>query len=433
MFQKRLVSVLILVALVITLSATASVSAAQDKIKLVWLTHWGEDIYLKHEQALIDEYQKANPNITIELQTVPFDQLLTKIVTGRTAGTSPDIYHLYNLWMPEFVASGTLAEPPAEIVDAVKKNTPEGVQQGVSVGGKIWGYPTEVNTYLLIYNKKLLKEAGFDNPPKTWDELKKMAAAITKKDDTGAVTRVGFGIIPGWDSGMVHPFMALLFSNGGEYLSEDQATVAFNSPQGVETLQLYLDLLKNGGLDMSVGGLAEFPNGKVGMVIMANWWRTTLMGSKEIDFKNDVGVAEIPVGPSGKQTATVSYNWLLGVDGKSAHPKEAWDFVRWLNTPRGEGKGSPMGEYLTTALGAIPSSLFDQKAFESALSDHFLTPFVASTQYARPEPVLAGGQEIKTKLQTEIEAALAGSGDAKATLDTVAEEANGILKEKAQK
>src|ERR687883_58200 len=101
MFQKRLVSILLLVALVVGLGVTTSVSHAQDKIKLTWLTHWGEDVYQKPQQDLIAEYEKAHPNVTIELQTVPFDQLLTKIVTGRTGGTSADIYHFYNLWMPE--------------------------------------------------------------------------------------------------------------------------------------------------------------------------------------------------------------------------------------------------------------------------------------------------------------------------------------------
>ena len=46
-------------------------------------------------------------------------------------------------------------------------------------------------------------------------------------------------------------------------------------------------------MDMSINGLNDFPTGKVGMVIMANWWKSTLEAAKDIDFKNDVGVAEI--------------------------------------------------------------------------------------------------------------------------------------------
>ena len=140
MVQKRLGILSILLALVIALSTFGThVSHAQDKVNLTWLTHWGEEVHLKEQQALIDEYQKANPNVTITLQTVLFDDLLTKIITGHTAGTSPDIYHFYNLWMPEFVSSGLLSTPPDDVIDMVKKNTPPGVQQGVTAGGKIWG------------------------------------------------------------------------------------------------------------------------------------------------------------------------------------------------------------------------------------------------------------------------------------------------------
>jgi len=432
MSQKRLVVLLVLAALLFGVGTSRPASAA-DKVKLTWITHWNTEAQIKAEQALIDEYQSTHPDVTIVLQAVDFGDLLTKITTSNTAGTNADIYHVYNLWLPDFAKSKLLAIPPDDMIAAIKKNAAPAAVAGITVNGQIWGYPTELNTYLLNYNKKLLKEAGFDKPPATWDELKAMAPKITKKDSTGAIKQVGYAVIPGWDSGMVHPFSALLFSNGGDYLSADGKTVAFNSPQGVATLQLYMDLLKSGGMDVSINGMNDFPNGKVGMTIMANWWRSTLETSKNIDFKNDVGVAPIPVGPSGKASTTLSYNWLLGVDAKSAHPKEAWEFVRWLTSPRGEGKGSPMGDYLTSVLGAIPSSLFDQKAYNDRLNDFFLTPYIASTTNARPEPVIAGGQEIKTKLQTQLEAVLNGQGEPKAALDQTASEANDILSENQSK
>ena len=432
MAQRRLLSLFVLVMLVLTLGASRQ-ARAQDKVTLTWLTHWNTADQEKAEQALIAEYEAAHPNIHIELQAVDFGELLTKITTANTAGTNPDIYHIYNLWLPDFAKSKLLATPPDDMIAAIKQNAAPAAVTGVTVNNQIWGYPTEINTWLLNYNKKLLKAAGFDKPPANWDDLKKMAAAITKKDSTGAIQQVGFAVIPGWDSGMVHPFNSLLFSNGGDYLSKDGKTAAFNSPQGVETLQLYLDLLKNGGMDVSINGNAEFPNGRVGMTIMANFWRPTLEASKSFDFKTDIGVAPIPVGPRGKEPSTLSYNWLLSVDAKSKHPKEAWDFIKWMTSPRAEGKGSPMGDYLTSTLGAMPRSLFDQKAYNDRLSDFFLTPYVESTKYARPEPVIAGGQEIKTKLQTQLEAVLNGQGDPKAALDQTASEANDILAENQPK
>ncbi len=428
MFSKRFISVLLAVMLVVTAMPLVASAQGDEQITLTVLTHWGEEANLATQLATFDEYMALHPNVTIELQTVDFGNLLTRIITGRTAGTSPDIYHIYNLWLPEFVNSGMLSVPSEEIAQDIAENAAGTSVIGVTVNDQIWGYPTEVNTYLLLYNKRLLEEAGFSEPPATWDELKEMAPAITKVDDTGAISQVGFGAITGWDSGVVHPFMALLMSNGGSYFNEDMTELAIGNEQGLETLQLYSDLLASGGMDLSVP-YTDFANSSIGMLIMANWWRATLMNSENIDYATEVGVAPIPVGPSGEETATLAYNWLYAVDAGSAHEEAAWELVKWLNTPRGEGEPSPAGEYLVNNLGAIPSMLFDQEAYADDLGDHFLAPFVASTGYALQEPVIGGSQEVKTLLQSEIEALWTGMTDPQSLIDFVVPEANAILEE----
>jgi len=424
--MRRQIAVLLAVVMLLALAAPGL--QAQEPIKLTMLTHFAEARPLEAQQAMVDEYMATHPGVTIEVQTVPFDQLLTRIITSRTAGTSPDIYHIYNLWLPEFVGGGMLAPMPDDLAAWISEEAAPTSVVGVTYDGQLWGVPTEVNTYLLIYNKTLLAEAGFDAPPTTWDEVLEMAPLITKKDDTGAVTQVGFGVITGWDSGVVHPFMALLFSNGGEYFSEDFTTVAFDSPQGLETLQFYQSLVENGGIDISVP-YSDIANGHIGMLIMANWYRASLMASENIDYDTEIGVAPIPVGPSGTEPSSVAYNWLWSVDAGSPNQEAAWDFIRWMNTPRGEGEPSPVGDFFVNEFGAIPSMLPDQAAFAEELGDHFLAPFVESTAYARQEPVIGGSQEIKTLLQVELEALFAGMTDPQSLLDYVVPEANAILEE----
>jgi ABC-type glycerol-3-phosphate transport system substrate-binding protein len=126
---------------------------------------------------------------------------------------------------------------------------------------------------------------------------------------------------------------------------------------------------------------------------------------------------------------TLSYNWLWSVDAGSENQEAAWNFIQCLNSEKDAGKGSPMGDYLVHSLGAIPSLLYDQKAFEADLSDFFLKAYVESTNYARPEPVVKGGQEVKTRLQTEIEAVLSGVSDAETALQTAADEGDAVLTE----
>jgi multiple sugar transport system substrate-binding protein len=423
--------VYLLLGLSLILAFSVSLVTAQEPVTLRILTHWGEESFLEGQEALYGACE-AQTGVNVELETVAFNDLLTKIIANQTAGTNSDIIHVYNLWLPDFARSGLLAPPPQEIVDAISANTSEGVVRGITSGEEVWGWPTEVNTYLLIYNKRLLEEAGYTEPPATWDELKEMAAAITQTDDTGAVTQIGYGIITGWDSGVVHPWATLLQSNGGQYLSDDLTATAYNSPEGLETLQLYADLVESGGTDVSMAAQAEFANGRVGMIIMANWWRSGLQNAAGVDYETEVGVAPVPVGPSGEETSTMSYNWLWSVTSTSPNQEKAWEFIQCMNTPAAEGEGSPMGEYLVNVLGAIPSMTYDQEAFAEDLGDHFLAPFVESVAYALPEPVVAGGQEVKTRLQTEIEAVLQGMQDVASALEFASMEGDTVLQEFAQ-
>ncbi len=60
---------------------------------MTMLTHWGTEDQLAAQQTIIDAYMESNPDVNIELVTVDFGELRTKIITGRTAGISADVYH----------------------------------------------------------------------------------------------------------------------------------------------------------------------------------------------------------------------------------------------------------------------------------------------------------------------------------------------------
>lgn len=403
------------------------VTAVPKPVKLTILTHWGEESLLKPMQAMIDEYMRLNPYVTIEYQAVTFDQLLPKIVTARAAGISPDIVHFYNLWTPDFVKGGMMAVPPADALEDIRANYSPGSIKAVTYADQIWGYPTEINTYLLVYNKKMFQEAGINKPPSTFQEMKEAACKLKQVDADGKVTRAGLAVMPGWDSGVVHPFLSLLWSGGGQYVADDYSKSLFNSPVGLKTLTLHTDMIKEKCIDPSIGSFNDFVTGKAAMIIMANWFRSTLQSSF-VDGYENVGVVPIPTDGGAKSTA-LQYNWLWGVDNGSKNRDEAWKFLKWLNTPSAEGQASPMGDYLTSALGAIPSRVSDQVALADRLSDEFMKAYVASTATAMPEPVYAGGQEVKTALQIEIEAAWYGQKTPEEALRFAAEEADRIMAE----
>ncbi len=188
-------------------------------------------------------------------------------------------------------------------------------------------------------------------------------------------------------------------------------------------------MIKDGSVDLGLGQ-PDFVAGKVAMTIMANWWGADLRAGVPGGIQN-VGVAPIPHSASGS-SATLQYSWLWGVDQNSQHANEAWNFLKWLNSPAGSGKSSPMGDYLTTGLNAIPGRTSDQEAHADKLNDAFVKPFVDALKVAHTEPIIPGAQEIKTALQKQIEAAWFGQKSNQAALNAAADEANRILAEKGK-
>lgn len=400
-------------------------AAAQDKVKLTVLTHWGQAAQKDPLEAIFKQYTDANPNVEIELQTVEFAELLKRITTGALGGDVTDIVHIYNLWLPD-LATSILAAPPEAVSTDVSAAYAGGTTGGASYGNQIWGFPTEVNTYQLIYNKKMLDAAGV-TPPAKLSEMRDAAKACTVMDGS-TQTQAGWLFQATWDSGVVHPFTSLLWSNNGQYVNEDHTEALFNQQPGVDVLQIESDIFADGSAMTGVPDDGDFEAGHAAMTIMANWWGAQLKAS-DIGMEN-VGVAPIPTGEGGTSIA-LQYEWLWAVNNGSKNIDAAWQFLTWLNSPASEGASSPMGDFLTSALNAIPGRTSDQQAHQDVLSDPFVAPFVAALATSQTEAVIPGAQEIKTALQTQIESAWYGQTDPQTALNTAAGEANRILAEKA--
>ncbi len=399
-------------------------AAAQDNVKLTVLTHWNIAEQKDPLEAIFKQYTDANPNVEIELQTVAFADLLTRITTGALGGETTDIVHIYNLWLPD-LATSILAAPPEAVSSDVSAAYAGGTVAGASYADQVWGFPTEVNTYQLIYNKKMLDAAGV-TPPTKLSEMRDAAKACTIMDgDTQ--TQAGWLFQATWDSGVVHPFTSLLYSNNGEYVNEDHTEALFNQQPGVDVLQVECDIFTDGSAMTGVPEDGDFEAGHAAMTIMANWWGAQLKAS-DIGMEN-VGVGPIPVGEDGTSIA-VQYEWLWAVNNATKNAEAAWNFLTWLNTPASEGASSPMGDFLTSALNAIPGRTSDQEAHQDVLSDPFVAPFVTALATSQTEALIPGAQEIKTALQTQIESAWYGETDPQTALNNAADQANSILAEK---
>jgi multiple sugar transport system substrate-binding protein len=405
-----------------------------DKKKLAYAVHWsdyqlngmyeGSTLKSKGLKHYLQEYTEIHPEIEFELKEIPFSEYEGKLRALYQSGAGPDIYQIYSVWGASYVKDGLFDKPPADIQKDVKENYIS--TAGVTMGDEIWGIPTEINDYALIYNKRLLREAGYTTPPRTWKELVDISVKTTQRDAQGNITQYGIAFIPGDEGQVVDTFLSLLFRNGGQYLSADNKKALFNNSVGVSTLEQMGELFKKGATDQR-GNYWDFTNKKVAMGFAVPWHKNRIQEGFGADFDKEVGIAPLP---RTKTSATLEYSLFMGVMSSSQNKKEAWEFLKWLSSDIQPTTGTTRyGDLLATTIGTLPSRKVDIENHDAVLQDNFTKVFVDELKNTVGEPHVAGSSHIRKILFKEIEAALAGTKTAKQALDIAATEVNEFLAE----
>jgi len=113
------------------------------------------------------------------------DKLKTQFEAG---GEDLDVILGDVIWTAELAASGWVSDLSDRFPESDRQEFLPGSVDATTFDGKPYAMPWFTDTGLLYYRKDLLKESGYDAPPKTWDELKTMARKVREKSGT----RYGF-------------------------------------------------------------------------------------------------------------------------------------------------------------------------------------------------------------------------------------------------
>jgi len=335
-----------------------------DDVSLVWLTPWMDLTEREYWDKVIARYKETG--IEIQRQSVwSSDALYEEIRWRHMFGNDPDIISMPAMWLPEFANWKTpiLAEPPSWVQAYVKSNWIQAAIDSVTWKSFVWGYPSEYGSWALVYNRKLFNDKINSLPsghadrvflegvlakleadtPLRWDltatsEFTKAAILLTIWS-VDEVTQTGFCPMITYGSEEEHyQFLSLLWSNGGEYLNLTTPEPLFNSTKGVEVMQLYYNLGFVYGtynpLDLPDYEWSAWEDETIAMIIFPTWMRY-IRDAMEENF-NNLGVAPIPIGPSGSTPVSAVYNWLTGVSQKAKNEGRAdaaWSFLTWLTTP----------------------------------------------------------------------------------------------------
>jgi multiple sugar transport system substrate-binding protein len=371
-----------------------------------WASSPEEDRLLNDVLA---DFMKQYPNIQVRFEPVP--EYATKLQTDLASGTAADVFYVDSLLAPDLMKRGLLMELDP-LIERDKVNTEDFYPLLLSAfrwNGKTYGLPKDWSSLALVWNLGLAKEVGLDKPPSTWDELKVAAQTLTRgKQIFGTVTppelpRLG----------------AFIYQAGGQLVSDDRTRMAINSPEGLQALELYYGLYRDGYATTPADTGTQWPGdtfakGRAAMVFEGNWVFPFLKkDAPSLGF----GIAELPTGPKGKGTFafTVSYS----VNARSQHQEAAWTLVSYLSGPDGMRKWTSLGL-------AMPA----RKSLEAGWGTQFKErePFLKASSYAHPWQLGPGGQEINDKVATPVlQAVFAGTMSPKEALAEIERRGNEIL------
>lgn len=245
--MKKFSAIILLFILIITALAGCNSSNEDTKAEnikekiVVWLPPIGDDDAPVWEKIFKD-FEDEN-NVDIELEIIPWDNYPEKYASAIAAGKSPDVGYMYAEMFPKFIKMGAVADLSSYLTKEDFDNYIY-IEDANMLGG-YYGLPIEAaNPAVLYYNKDILESIN-EEPPKTWEDFRRIAKKATKDlDGDGKIDQYGFA--QGWGRKMFGDlnwnFYGFLWQAGGELYNEDLKSVRFNDEAGLKVANFLYDL-----------------------------------------------------------------------------------------------------------------------------------------------------------------------------------------------
>lgn len=359
--NKRFAQVATAGATAALLLSTGLVAHAQSPTAIHMIAAQYTDQMQPYFDQLVTAFEAANPDITVTVDVVSWNDIDQKVKTLVQTQQLPDIANLN--YFASFAADDLLYTSDQIVTPEVMADIIPAFMDKTQYNGASYAVPDLASDRLFFYNKDIFTKAGITAPPATWSELKDAAAKIkaTQPDIIPLALPLGpeeaqaeFAI---WAGG-----------NGGSYFKDGQWVV--NSAENVETLN-YLKSLVDAGYtqpspattDRTAGAWPLFEQGKAAMVNGAIF----LPGVMQKDGSTvDYGVAPFPAA-DGKGSVTLGVEDYFFGFKKEGNQAAVQKFLSFLYQP------DNYAAFLKAAGGFLPAT---KSAGAAMSSDAAMKPFI---------------------------------------------------------
>ncbi len=302
------------------------------------LVYWGLWEPTSVMQPIIDEFEAANPGVTIQYSPSSFSTYESRIYarlqqTSNTGEPAPDVFRIHNTWLPKF--QKYLSPLPSSIMSSSKYAElfyPTAVEDFTGKDGNIYAIPWEIDGLMVFYNKQILEQAGITSIPTDWDSFFELAQKLTVKDSSGKIKQSGLAM--GTSKNIKHAseiISFLLLQEGVNIIDETKTTVTLNTAKAERVFETYTNFALG---DTAVWSstlrtdLEMFYAGTLAMMIAPSWRAFDIIeAAPNIEFDT----APLPQLKANSEEVYYSTYWGDAVNANSENATLAWKFVEFLS------------------------------------------------------------------------------------------------------
>jgi putative chitobiose transport system substrate-binding protein len=392
------------------LALSASAALAAD-VKLEFWTFSMKPKFTPYFDAVVRNYEAANPGVKIEWVDFPWDVIQTKLVTRIVAGTPPALVNLNVPWADEY-ARDELLTPIDGLLGPSKGAYIPGTLADLRFKGKTYGFPMYSNVAVVAYNTQIFKAAGLTRGPASFDEQLAFARQIFAR--TGKA-----GIAPA-----LAKIDGLFMWQGLAVIENGRAV--FNSPAHVALVHKLAATYKAGGLlkeslfaeDNFPAVVDAYKGGRLGMLLAPPTALKRIQGDAK-DIYAITDVAPAPLGPTG----IADGGWLIhfaipkGVD--PALLPAIGKFALYLTNDANQLAFARQASVFPTTVKAAADPFFlalpaNAGAAEKAVATGAVSMVHSHTLYVAG---IDDYDELRRSLVKAVEAGVTGKQDVKLALD----------------
>jgi multiple sugar transport system substrate-binding protein len=356
-----------------------SSSSSSDKKDQTTINVWAMGEEAKSLPKIAEEFEKENPSIDVKVQAIPWDQAHDKLLTAVASKKGPDVIQMGTTWIPEFASANALMDLKPYIKkypEFDENNFYPGSIETTKYEDKVVGIPWYIDTRVLFYRTDLLKEVGYNEPPKTWDELRDAAKKLAKRGDN----KYGISIDTNEQS------LAFMFARqNGSKLLDEQNKPLFNQKEFVEAVEYLNSFFKDGSApkDLGLDIVQAFRGEGIVPMFISGPWMVKIINDQAPELKGKWATAVLP---KKENNLSVLGGSNFSVFQYTEHKDAALKFIAYMSKPETQINWMKM----TNSLPAAKEAWKDKSLQE----DPYYKTFGQQMENAKPMPMIKQWEEI---------------------------------------